>query len=100
MREAELAKRLLTALDDQMTQLENRRSADPANTAADSDRDARTLTSLVRLFDKLKSLGQKTAAPKRAAAAATAQGKAAHDADRLRHALAERLEKLRVGLEG
>ena len=100
MREAELAQRLLTALDEQMTQLESRRSADPANTAADSDRDARTLTSLLRLFDKPKSLGEKAAPKKAAAAAVSAQGKVAHDADRLRYALAERLEKLRVGLEG
>jgi hypothetical protein len=99
-REENLAQRLLISLDEQMTQFESRRATDDAHTTADSERDARTLTSLVRLFDKLKSLGEKQAGRRKAATPAAPKGKAAHDADRLRQELAQRLEKLRVGLGG
>lgn len=101
---AGLADRLLIALDQKMTEFENRMTQGGGATAADSERDARTLNTLVRLFDKLKGFGTKGEADGKAAAslphAATAAGKDAHDADRLRHDLAQRLEKLREGLRG
>lgn len=104
-------KRLLAALDLKMTQFESRMldAASAASvaspTAADSERDARTLGTLVRLFEKLTGFGEKTAASTRAAPQAGLEtaapaGKDAHDADRLRQELAQRLEKLRAGLGG
>ncbi len=98
-REVELAHRLLLALDKQMTEFESRR-AQGASSPADSDRDARTLTTLVRMFDRLKALGAKPAGSGKTAKPAAAKGKPAHDADRLRNELAQRLEKLRLGLRG
>jgi transposase-like protein len=101
---ASLSERLLTALDQKMTEFENRMTQGGAATAADSERDARTLNTLVRLFEKLKGFGGKSEADAKAIAspvhAATSAGKDAHDADRLRHGLAQRLEKLREGLRG
>lgn len=100
--EAAMARRLLTALDRKMTEFENR-IAEPGN-AADSERDARTLGTLVRLFDKLTALGDKRSMARKNAASAKAAnssaGKDAHDADRLRLDLARRLEKLRGGIGG
>ena len=97
----DLTQRLLTALDLKMTEFETRMAEGASLSAADSERDARTLNTLVRLFDKLKSFGEKTASGKNAAAptaSASAQpspsGNDAHDADRLRHELAQRLERL------
>ena len=106
--EADLTKRLLTALDLKMTQFESRLSEDAAAaTAADAERDARTLNTLVRLFEKLKGLGGKSAGPAgtrttkfAATTAATSSRKDAHDADRLRGELARRLETLRGQLGG
>ena len=107
--EANLTKRLLSALDLKMTQFENRLSEDAAAaTAADAERDARTLNTLVRLFEKLKGLGGKGAGPPAstrtakfaATTAATSSRKDAHDADRLRGELARRLETLRGQLGG
>lgn len=100
---ATMARRLLTALDQKMTEFENR-IAEPT-TSADSERDARTLNTLVRLFDKLTALGDKRSAARKNAASAKASanstaGKDAHDADRLRLDLARRLEKLRGGIGG
>jgi hypothetical protein len=74
-------------------------------TAADSERDARTLNTLVRLFEKLKGLGLSEAAGRRAQPAKSAPAddssvKDAHDADALRGELARRLEKLRGQLGG
>jgi DNA primase large subunit len=105
---ADLAKRLLGALELKMTRFENRmaESAASAN-AADSERDARTLNTLVRLFEKLKGLGLGEAATRRARPAKSAPAPAddssvkdAHDADALRGELARRLEKLRGQLGG
>jgi transposase-like protein len=99
----DLTQRLLTALDQKMTEFETRMAEGASLSAADSERDARTLNTLVRLFDKLKSFGEKTGAVKKSAtptASATTSaptspsGTDAHDADRLRHELAQRLERL------
>ncbi len=104
----DLTKRLLVALELKMTQFEKRMiEAGAPVTSADSERDARTLNTLVRLFEKLKGFGEKAAASTRSRAAtqaagdpAASAGKDAHDADRLRQELAQRLEKLRAGLGG
>jgi len=98
----DLAQRMLLALDHKMTRFETRmRRAAPANaTAADSERDARTLGTLVRLFDKLKGFGAKTAPSRGGPAAGSSAGKDFHDADSLRHDLARRLEGLRDGIGG
>ena len=100
-----LAGRLLSALDQKMTEFENRMTQGGTATAADSERDARTLNTLVRLFEKLKGFGGTGEAGAKTAAAspdpaATSAGKLTHDADRLRYDLAQRLEKLREGLRG
>jgi hypothetical protein len=105
---ADLAKRLLGALELKMTRFENRMADSAASaTAADSERDARTLNTLVRLFEKLKGLGLGEAATRRARPAKSAPAPAedssvkdAHDADALRGELARRLEKLRGQLGG
>jgi transposase-like protein len=98
----DLTQRLLTALDQKMTEFETRMAEGAPTNAADSERDARTLNTLVRLFDKLKSFGEKPGAAKKSASPATpdtsasaqpsASGTDAHDADRLRHA--QRLARL------
>ncbi len=97
-----MAERLLIALDQKMTEFENRMAQGGITTAADSERDARTLNTLVRLFEKLKGFGSKAEAESKTATApaqtSTSAGKNAHDTDTLRHDLAERLEKLREGL--
>jgi hypothetical protein len=99
--EADLARRLLTALDHKMREFETRmtQAAAPV-TAADNERDARTLNTLVRLFDKLKGFGAKAVAGAGAPAASRTAGKDSHDADSFRHDLARRLERLRDGLGG
>lgn len=104
-RQPDLAQRLLLALDQKMTEFENRMAEGNATSAADSERDARTLNTLVRLFDRLKGFGDKNAgakntfAPEASAVATSVPSSSvwndAHDADRLRHDLAQRLEKLR-----
>ena len=99
-----LARRLLTALDHKMTEFETRMTQIAAGslpaTAADSERDARTLNTLVRLFDKLKGLGGKAAGGAGAPAKRRATGKDSHDADRFRNDLARRLESLRDSIGG
>jgi hypothetical protein len=99
---AALVRRMLTALDRKMTAFETRMTLAgtvPA-TAADSERDARTLNTLVRLFDKLKGFRTKAATSAGAAAKSRAGGKDIHDADRFRNDLARRLERLRDSIGG
>jgi hypothetical protein len=100
--EADLARRLLTALDHKMRAFETRmtQAAAAPITAADSERDARTLNTLVRLFDKLKGFGAKAVAGAGAPAANRPAGKDIYDADSFRHDLARRLERLRDGIGG
>jgi hypothetical protein len=101
-RSKDLVRRLLIALDQKMTEFENRLAAGESLTAADSERDARTLNTLVRLFDKLKDTDRKNRDAKSAcsSSAPSTNGTDLHDADRLRHDLAQRLKKLRQGLGG
>ena len=102
--EADLAGRLLTALDHKMTDFETRMTQAAAGalpaTAADSERDARTLGTLVRLFDKLKGFGAKPAAGAGATPGSPPAEKDIHDADRFRNYLARRLEGLRDSIGG
>ena len=103
-RERDLGQRLLDMLDRKMTQIENRATATSAEgaapTAADAERDARTLNTLVRLFDKLTTLRQKTEAAAKTAAPTANAERGDDDADRLRNALAQRLERLRASQDG
>ncbi len=61
--EVALQRRLMTALDRKMTEFETRMTQAATGaapmTAADGERDTRTLNTLVRLFDKLKGFGRK-----------------------------------------
>jgi hypothetical protein len=100
--EADLSRRLLTALDHKMKEFETRmtQAATAPATAADSERDARTLNTLVRLFDRLKGFGAKAVAGAGGPAASRTAGKDSHDADRFRHDLARRLESLRDSIGG
>ncbi|NJM34786.1 MAG: hypothetical protein HC850_08815 [Rhodomicrobium sp.] len=94
-----LAERLSTLLDRKMTEFENR-MADGSATSADTERDARTLNTLVRLLEKLTS---PLASNKKRAGATTdaaLTSKAEDDADRIRSDLAQRLERLRGQIGG
>jgi transposase-like protein len=97
-REQDFAKRLMNALEKKMTAFENRMAQGDAS-AADSERDARTLNTLVRLFDKLSAHETSRVRP-RAGAPSSHPKKDAIDADSLRHDLARRLEKLRASHGG
>jgi hypothetical protein len=92
-----LARRLLSALEAKMTLFEARMAQGAAaETAADSERDARTLNTLVRMFDKLTEIGMAGGADRSGAPGARATMELnAHDAGRLRDDLAQRLERLR-----
>jgi len=112
----DLLQRLLAALDYKMTAFENRMAqGDGAANAAEGERDARTLNTMVRLFEKLKSLQDQgdCAAGKGGRSRATAANttgpatkfasmdtavRDAQDAEQLRNELAERLGKLREQL--
>jgi hypothetical protein len=103
--QAGLTKRLLAALDTKMKQFESRMSESAGGeTAADGERDARTLNTLVRLFEKLKEIGEvsggEAAARSPNAMPGPAIGLKPDDAERLRNDLAQRLESLRGQLGG
>jgi hypothetical protein len=103
IREEDLAQRLLNALDRKMRAFEARlaQGHDAAPSAADAERDARTLNTLVRLFDRLQAAAKdpEPAKAARGRARPPAQpvraGKDMDDADFLRRDLAQRLERLR-----
>lgn len=95
-----LIARLYRALEHKMSEFEAR-LADGAQTAADSERDARTLNTMVRLFERLCALEEKAAAAGAQGGAKSADGKPdddiARDARALRGDLARRLDRLRAG---
>ena len=106
-----LARRLVDALDQKMRQFEQRlrETADSGSNAADSERDARTLGALVRLFEKLTELhgaGAKPATSRSKArkelskAEPASTTKETHDQERLRGELARRLDHLRGQIGG
>jgi len=113
---ADLAQRLLRALDLKMTQFEKRMMESAASgNAADGERDARTLNTLVQLHDKLtaaQASGKRSASQKAGGRASNSADdppptkfasmdtsvRDAQDAEQLRNELAERLGKLREQL--
>jgi len=86
----QLIARLYQALERKMSEFELR-LADGAQTAADHERDTRTLNTMVRLFERLSVLDEK------AGAAAGDDSDLNADARALRADLAQRLERLRAG---
>ncbi len=90
--------RLLRALDLKMTELENCMTANAdAPSAADCERNVRTLNTLVGLFEKLK---KQDMLDKKALHSANSGSAAAPDADTLRRELLERLQRLNRGKAG
>jgi len=87
-----LIARLYKALEHKMTEFESR-LADGAQTATESERDARTLNTMVRLFERLGALEEKA---KAGDAASRDDGELGADARALREDLARRLERLRA----
>lgn len=92
--EAEMPQRLLRALLMKMTELENRMIAntEPAS-PADCERNARTLKTLVALFEKLKGKGGVKMGVAKGQPSADPAG-SAHDVERMRKDLTSRLERL------
>jgi len=94
-----LIARLYRALEQKMSEFETR-LADGAQTAADSERDARTLNTMVRLFERLGVLEEKASAGRAQDNAkpggSSADDDIAADARALREDLARRLERLRA----
>ncbi len=96
-RRASIITRLYAALDHKMREIEHRierasHAGGEAMSAADSERDARTLTALARLFEKLSDLDTGTAAE--AAPKGEAPADKEIDADRFRLKIADRLERM------
>lgn len=100
-----LTKRLLSALDAKLAQFEHRMAEITASeTAADSERDARTLHTLLRMLERLREMAEaggekRRGRPPKAAAGTTTDIKP-HEAERIRDDLARRLERLRGQLGG
>lgn len=90
----DIVARLYAALDRKMKEIEERISAGGEGaSAADAERDARTLTSLARLYEKLSEMEQ-------AAEKASKKGEVSQkdmNADRQREEIAEHLERLLKG---
>ena len=91
--------RLLRVLDHKMTVLEARMAdaikAQAPESAADTERDMRTLTTIMQVYSKVAALDDKARA-----AGAGGDGAITHDdAERLRRELADRLARLRSGGE-
>jgi hypothetical protein len=92
----DMPNRLLRALDLKMTELENRMTASTElPSAADCERNVRTLNTLVGLFEKLKKqAASDTATQTKAVTGQEGNQAAPRDADQLRRELAERLHQL------
>ena len=84
-----LIARLYQALERKMSEFELRLS-EGAQTAADNERDTRTLNTMVRLFERLSALDEK------AGAASGGDADLNADARALREDLARRLDRLRA----
>jgi hypothetical protein len=102
---ADFGQRLINALDRRIADLETRRDA-PAGSVADAEREARTLNTLVRLYEKLRAAGYilgpaaRKSAHMAASSSAAPAAKDTDDPDGLRRELARRLETLRLGQGG
>lgn len=87
-----LGERLFRVMIKKLEQLETRMESNAHGTAADREREMREIGAVVRGFEKVKELGagdrngQGDDGPSRVLAA--------HDAERIRHEIAERLERL------
>jgi hypothetical protein len=100
VRRREIVRRLLEALDKRLIYLEKRmaldeESGDLAQSAADAERDARTLSGLARLYAKLVELDDRASSkgePDRNKS--VTKPEATDDADRFRRDLALRLQRL------
>lgn len=94
-RRGEVVQRLLEGLDQGLTQLEARMTPDGNSkeppSAADAERNSRTLSGLARLYAKLVALDGEKKTREGSKAAKTEAG---DDADKLRHDLALRLQRL------
>ena len=96
-RRAGIVARLYRALDQKMGEIEDRIAMAPQSeadgkSAADSERDARTLTALARLLEKLSDLEGN--GNKRTGKSGEGVAEKEIDADRLRRDLADRLERM------
>jgi len=96
-RHAGIIARLYAALDHKMREIEHRierasHDGGEGLSAADSERDARTLTALARLFEKLSNLDTGSATDPASKGEASIDKEI--DADRFRLKIAERLEKM------
>jgi len=89
-----LIARLYRALEQKMSEFESRQP-DGAQTAADHERDTRTLNTMVRLFERLSALDEK-GRDKKASTGSDAGLGVTTDARSLREDLARRLERLRA----
>lgn len=87
-----MVRRLLKAIETKLEQLEKRMSSGKAVTAADSERQTRELAQITRAYENILelSLGPDRAADRASAPAAASTA----DAERWRHEIAERLERL------
>jgi len=87
-RRGDIIARFYAALDRKMKEIEERlQGSGEGHSAADSERDARTLTSLARLYEKIVDL---EGAEEKSEQQGEANG-GGHDADRQREAIAERI---------
>ncbi len=86
-----LIARLYKALEKKMSEFESRQP-NGAQTAADHERETRTLNTMVRLFERLAALEEKARTDD---AASRDDGGVTADARALREDLAQRLERLR-----
>jgi transposase-like protein len=89
-----LIARLYRALEQKMSEFESRQP-DGVQTAADHERDTRTLNTMVRLFERLSALDEK-GRDKKASAGSDAGMGVTTDARAVREDLARRLERLRA----
>jgi hypothetical protein len=99
LRRRDIVRRLLEALDKRLVHLEKRMAPDaegePTQSAADAERDARTLSGLARLYAKLVELDDSASAKgKPDQDKSVTKPEATDDADRLRRDLAVRLQRL------
>jgi hypothetical protein len=96
LRQRRLARRLFKVIDAKLQEIETRMNKADANaappSAADTERDVRSVSSLIGLFDKVVELDE--AARKAGKGSETSTVRSEADADRLRRDLAERLGRI------
>lgn len=94
-----LKERLINAMETKLRHIEERLEAGPPGTPAASERDTRELGTVARHLERMGAVEQSQAAPGAAAANATRNRMTEDDAERWRHEIAERLEKIAERLE-